>query len=359
MSWNEDLIDDVRALIVAQLDWASAHLLALTGKEPRALVERLKKERGLFGPGVPLATPHGALHPLSLLAHGHTCLDPAVRARRWQWEDIEDLAQFPCCHVYIRPLLAEHPANGKTLRPYRATLGNMSALKDHLGWHDSFSGTKAIREIARVGNVKLLQHFMEEKRYLRAHLLQEVFLSGNFSTFYSLWNVDDVNASALWTREFLREIGNTGSRDLLKEVRAMGFGVYPTIEAAIRAGDMDLLREALLDPNGRLRGASESLSLVKACELGHSDMAALLLEFGVEWPNFSWIPPTAVPACLNCGYNPFVNEDDSYEVARNLDYLRRTNKLDAWLQKLILPVRTVFLQLLYGAAPPKENKPVV
>jgi hypothetical protein len=184
MSWTDDLIGDVRAVIVLQLDWASAHLFALTGQAQCGLVRELTA-RGLLKPTVFLHEPRKPLHPLSLMAYGHGHFG-ATKTHPWDTPDLADLVQFQGGHVYVRrvldnwvieedrlhqewvvrahdrgdfedysdiPRLIKTPG---TFPVYKATFGNFVALWDIENWRDLFSGSEGLIRVIRAGNVDLL-----------------------------------------------------------------------------------------------------------------------------------------------------------------------------------------------------------
>jgi hypothetical protein len=183
-------------------------MMGLTEKWAMAQVERLKQD--LFGSGVPLAVSHGALHPLSLLSHGYKHNDPAVKAHKWQWDDIEDLAQFQGCWLFIEPLLLKNC--DKTIRAYRTSVGNMKIFMWNERWRECFRGYSGLRQVAKAGNIKLLLYAYEGRDQMASRLgwpetprsaLREVLLSGNVEAFYALWSLGLCAPEDFWTPSLL------------------------------------------------------------------------------------------------------------------------------------------------------------
>jgi hypothetical protein len=172
MSWNDDLIDDVRALIILHLDWASAHLFSLTAKGPKTAVDELK-QRGLLAPTVQLHVPRAPLHPLSLMAYGHRHFG-ALDRYKWAREDGEDLLRFPGGHVYVRPMLIEMEKERELMKKRieedenylpelydpswhsHAIFENFAALFDLPEWRRCFKGYTGLVDLIYFKNIDLL-----------------------------------------------------------------------------------------------------------------------------------------------------------------------------------------------------------
>ena len=184
MSWNDGLINDMHTVIVLQLDWASAHLFALTGRAQRDLVRELTA-RGLLKPTVALREPRMPLHPLSLLAYGHGHFG-SVKRHPWDTPDLEDLVQFEGGHAYVRQVfdnwtierdrldqqavVALHDKGefedysdvpglefaAGSLPVYKITFANFEALWDVQEWRSSFGGVTCVADIIRARNLGLL-----------------------------------------------------------------------------------------------------------------------------------------------------------------------------------------------------------
>jgi hypothetical protein len=172
MSWNDDLIDDVRSLIVLHLDWASAHLFSLTAKGSHGVVEELK-QRGLLRATVRLHAPRAPLHPLSLMAYGHGHLG-ALDRYKWAREDGQDLLRFPGGHVYVRPMLIEMEKERELMNKRleededyipdlydtswhsHAIFENFAALFDLPEWRLNFVWSRGLGDLIYFKNIDLL-----------------------------------------------------------------------------------------------------------------------------------------------------------------------------------------------------------